>query len=36
VTGDWSVRDILAHMTTWEEETLGHLPIILAGGQPPS
>jgi hypothetical protein len=20
VTGDWSVRDILAHVTTWEED----------------
>jgi len=22
VTGDWSVKDILAHVTTWEEEAL--------------
>jgi hypothetical protein len=35
VTGDWSVRDILAHVTTWEEEALLHLPLILAGGAPP-
>ncbi len=35
VTGDWSVRDILAHVTTWEEEALTHLPLILAGGTPP-
>jgi hypothetical protein len=25
VTGAWSVRDILAHVTTWEEEALKHL-----------
>ena len=35
VTGDWSVRDILAHVTTWEEEALTHLPLILEGGRPP-
>ncbi len=31
VTGAWSVRDILAHVTTWEEEALKHLPLILKG-----
>ena len=35
VTGDWSVKDILAHVTTWEEEALACLPVILAGGRPP-
>ena len=30
VTGDWSVRDIIAHVTTWEEEALKHLPLIIA------
>jgi len=35
VTGDWSVRDILAHVSTWEEEALTHLPLILKGGTPP-
>src|SRR5207253_9693186 len=35
VTGDWSVKDILAHVTTWEREALKHLPLILAGGRPP-
>ena len=35
VTGKWSVRDILAHITTWEEEALKHLPLILDGGRPP-
>jgi len=34
VTGDWSVRDILAHVSTWEEEALTHLPLILEGGTP--
>jgi hypothetical protein len=31
VTGGWSVRDIIAHVTTWEREALRHLPSILAG-----
>lgn len=35
VQGTWSVRDILAHVTTWEEEALTHLPLILEGGRPP-
>jgi Protein of unknown function (DUF1706) len=35
VTGAWSVRDILAHVTTWEEEALKHLPLILKSGTPP-
>jgi hypothetical protein len=35
VTGAWSVRDILAHVTTWEQETLKHLPLILRGEKPP-
>ncbi|PYM64509.1 MAG: hypothetical protein DMD79_06370 [Candidatus Rokuibacteriota bacterium] len=35
VTGDWSIRDILVHVTTWEEEALTHLPLILEGGTPP-
>jgi hypothetical protein len=35
VTGDWSVRDILAHVTTGEQEALKHLPTILNGGRPP-
>jgi hypothetical protein len=33
VTGDWSVRDILAHVSTWEEEALTHLPLILEGAE---
>ena len=35
VIGAWSVRDIIAHVTTWEEEALKHLPSILEGGTPP-
>jgi hypothetical protein len=35
VTGKWSVRDILAYVTTWEEEALKYLPVILEGGRPP-
>src|ERR1700681_650752 len=35
VTGNWSVRDIVAHVTTWDEEALKHLPLILEGGKPP-
>ena len=35
VTGQWSVKDILAHVTTWEEEALKYLPLIAAGGRPP-
>ena len=35
VTGAWSVRDIVAHVTWWEEEALVHLPTIMAGGRPP-
>jgi len=35
VTGEWSVRDIVAHVTTWEQEALKHLPTILKGDKPP-
>lgn len=35
VTGKWSVRDIVAHVTTWEEEALQQLPRILQGLRPP-
>jgi hypothetical protein len=33
--GDWSVKDVLAHVTIWEEEALRYLPVIAAGGRPP-
>jgi len=35
VTADWSVRDVIVHVTWWEEEALRHLPLIIAGGRPP-
>lgn len=35
VTGEWSVKEILAHVTTWEEEALKSLPVILEGGRLP-
>ena len=35
VTGAWSIKDIIAHVSWWEEEALTHLPLILAGGRPP-
>lgn len=35
VTEGWSVKDILAHVTSWEDETLKHLPTILQGTRPP-
>ena len=35
VTGRWSVRDIIAHVTWWEEEALTHMPVIREGGRPP-
>jgi hypothetical protein len=34
VVDDWSVKDVLAHVTTWEEAPR-HLPLIIAGGTPP-
>jgi hypothetical protein len=35
VTGQWSVRDIIAHVTWWEEEALSNLPQIRDGVRPP-
>ncbi len=35
VCGDWSVRDLIAHVTWWDEEAITHLPIVLEGGTPP-
>jgi hypothetical protein len=35
VAGDWSVKDLIAHVAWWEEEALTHLPVILAGRRPP-
>ncbi len=33
--GDWSVKDILAHVNAWEAEALKYLPVILRGERPP-
>jgi hypothetical protein len=33
--GGWSIRDSIAHVTTWEEEALKSLPSILAGNKQP-
>ena len=35
VAGEWSVRDVLAHVTTWDAEALKYLPLIASGGRPP-
>jgi hypothetical protein len=35
VVADWSVKDIIAHVTSWEEEAIKHLPVILDGKTPP-
>ena len=35
VTGNWTVKDVLAHVTTWEHEALTYLPLIAEGGTPP-
>jgi hypothetical protein len=35
VQGRWSMRDIVAHVTWWEEEALEHLPLVREGGRPP-
>src|SRR5262245_13584701 len=34
VNGVWSIKDVIAHVTTWEEEALKHLPDILKGIRP--
>ncbi len=35
VIGQWAVKDIIAHVTTWEEEALKHLPALLRGERLP-
>jgi len=35
VTGNWSIKDIIAHVTVWEEESLAHLPHIAAAERTP-
>jgi DinB superfamily len=33
--GSWSVKDLMAHVATWEGEALVGLPIIMQGKRPP-
>jgi len=35
VVGAWSIKDIIGHVSVWEEEALTHLPVVLAGKRPP-
>jgi hypothetical protein len=35
VVDNWAVKDLIAHVTTWEREALAHLPLIASGGRPP-
>jgi hypothetical protein len=35
VTGEWSIKDILGHVTTWEEEALKYLPMVMQERRPP-
>lgn len=35
VMEQWSVRDVLAHVSWWEDEALKYLPLVLEGGRPP-
>ena len=35
VVGEWSVKDLMAHVATWELESLSALPVIAQGGRTP-
>ena len=35
VVGDWSLRDLMVHITSWEGEALKAIPIILQGRRLP-
>ena len=35
ITGNWSIKDIIAHVALWEEESLHHLPAIASGQRTP-
>jgi hypothetical protein len=35
VTGNWSVKEIIAHLTWWEGEALKYLSLMNKGGRPP-
>jgi hypothetical protein len=34
VTDIWTVKDIISHVTWWDEEALRYLPLIARGGRP--
>jgi len=34
VTGNWSVKDVVAHLTAWEKQTVARLTAIRQGGTP--
>ena len=33
VAGEWSVKDVLGHVSLWEQEALAHLPTVTKGGR---
>jgi DinB family protein len=35
VVGEWSIRNVIAHISIWEMEAIKHLPVIAAGNRPP-
>ena len=34
VVGEWSVKNLIAHVSIWEMEAIKHLPVIAAGNRP--
>jgi hypothetical protein len=35
VVGEWSIKNLIAHVSIWEMEAIKHLPVIAAGNRPP-
>ena len=35
VVGEWSVKDLMSHIATWEEEAVAALGLFMQGGRPP-
>jgi uncharacterized damage-inducible protein DinB len=35
VCGTWSIRDLMNHISTWEEEAIRNIPLILTGESTP-
>jgi len=35
VTSTWTAKDVISHVTWWEEEALKYLPLIAEGRRPP-